>query len=112
MQIGVYGLMAFSVEQRMPEFGIRRALGGSNSNVVRLILRRGATLASTGVGLGLVGAWILARFIRGLLFGVAPFEPLTFAVLAGVSVIVTLLASLLPALRATRADPVASLSSH
>ena len=107
--VGVYGLMSFSVAQRTGELGIRRALGGSSRDILAMILRRGWRLALAGVGLGLLGALALTRLLRGMLFGVEPFDPLTFAALSALVTGVALLAALLPARRATRVDPMAAL---
>lgn len=110
--IGVYGLMAFSVEQRVNEFGIRRALGGDASAIVSTVMRKGMTLALNGVVLGLVGALAVGRLIRGMLFGVEPFDPLTFVGVAALVVAVALTAAFLPAYRATRVDPMVALASR
>ena len=72
--IGMYGLISFSMEQRVGELGIRRALGGQTPDVLRMVLKEGATLAGAGVVLGIVGAWVLTRFLAGMLFGVEPTD--------------------------------------
>ena len=107
--VGVYGLMAFSVEQRIGELGIRRALGGQARDILGLVLYRGWILAASGVGIGLLGSAALAQLLRGMLFGVSPFDLPTFLALAVFVVLVTLLASLIPARRAVRVDPVSVL---
>ena len=107
--IGLYGVMSYTVGQRTREFGIRIAVGASRGAVFRLVLGQGAKLAGIGVGIGLVGAALLGRFIASLLYGVTPFDAAT---LAGVSILlaaVALLASYIPARRAAGADPMDSL---
>ena len=107
--VGIYGLMSYSVEQRASELGIRKALGGQAGDIVGMVLREGAGLAVAGVTLGLVGALILTRFLEGMLFGVEPTDPATFALLAAAVLAVAALAALLPALRAVRIDPMVAL---
>lgn len=82
--VGVYRLMSFSVEQRVNELGIRRALGGGTQDIFKIVLGRALLLASLGVGLGLLGSVALTRFLRGMLFDVGHFDPITFS--AGVCV--------------------------
>ena len=107
--IGIYGLISFSVEQRIGEFGIRRALGGRSGSIVGMVLEQGARLAGAGVALGILGALILTRFIQGMLFGVEPTDPLTIGLLAAAVLAVAGLSALLPAVRAVRADPAEAL---
>jgi predicted permease len=109
--VGIYGLISFSVERRLGELGIRRALGGRPAAIVGLVLREGLVLAGAGVLLGLAAAFGLTRFLQGMLFGIEPTDPLTFAVLGAGVLLVALLASLAPALRAVRVDPVVVLRS-
>ncbi len=107
--IGLYGVMSYSVSQRMREFGIRMAVGASRGAVLRAVLGQSAKLVGIGIAIGLIGAALLGRLIRSLLYGVAPSDAGT---LAGVSVllaIVALTASYIPAQRAASADPMASL---
>jgi putative ABC transport system permease protein len=107
--ICVYGVLAFHVAQRTREFGIRIALGARARDVLRLVAGRAALLAAAGIRLGLTLAGALTRFLQGFLYGVAPIDPITFlgvpAILGGVAI----LAPILPARRATRADPVKAL---
>ena len=110
--IGVYGLMSFSVEQRVNELGIRRALGGHTSDIMGMVLRRGLMLALAGVALGLIAAVGLTRLLRGMLFDVDPFDPLTFAALSVFVVAVAVVAAFLPARRATRIDPMVALRAE
>jgi putative ABC transport system permease protein len=111
--IGIYGVMSYSVAQRTRELGIRMALGAQAGRVRRMVLGEGLILAALGVGLGLVGALALntglAAQLAGLLFGVRPVEPFTFGVVAIVVLAVAALACFLPALRATRVDPMVAL---
>ncbi|RMH18445.1 MAG: FtsX-like permease family protein [Gemmatimonadetes bacterium] len=107
--IGVYALMSFTVEQRAGEFGIRRALGAEGSDVARLVLRHGGTVAAAGVATGLAAAALATRFLRSLLFAVEPLDPPTFAALGGLVLVLALAAALIPARRATRVDPLEAL---
>jgi len=110
--IGVYGLMSFSVEQRVNELGIRRALGGDSSDIMGMVLRRGLMLALAGVALGLIASVGLTRLLGGMLFDVDPFDPVTFAGLSAFVVAVAVLAAFLPARRATRVDPMVALRAE
>jgi ABC-type antimicrobial peptide transport system permease subunit len=97
------------VAQRTSEFGIRIAMGARPSDVIGMVLGQGLMLGAIGVVLGAAGAFALTRLIRGLLFGISSFDPLTFAVMAVVLAAVTLVACWLPARRATRVDPMVAL---
>ncbi|HEY1677849.1 MAG TPA: ABC transporter permease [Candidatus Sulfotelmatobacter sp.] len=107
--IGIYGVMVYLVNQGTRELGIRMALGASPRNILHLVIRQGMTLAFAGVTLGLAAALLLARLIRSLLFGVQASDPLTFAGIAFLLAIITLLACYVPARRAARIDPLISL---
>jgi predicted permease len=107
--IGLYGLMAYSVEQRTLEFGIRLALGADFPNLQGMIVRQAMTLAAAGIVIGLVAAWGLTRLMAALLYHVKPTDPLIFAVVAGLLGTVAFLASYLPARRVLRVDPVVAL---
>ncbi len=107
--IGIYGVMAYSVSQRTRELGIRMALGASRSDVVRLVVKHGLRLTIAGVAIGLVTAFALSRLIASLLLNVSPTDVLTFAVVPVVLGLAALGASYLPALRATRIDPMIAL---
>ena len=107
--IGVYGLVAHSVQQRTHEIGVRMALGADRRDVVRLVVGQGMGLVLIGVGLGLAGALALTRTVASLLFGVSPTDATTFALVPVGLVAVALLACLLPARRATRIDPMRAL---
>jgi putative ABC transport system permease protein len=107
--VGVYGVISYAVSQRTQEIGVRVALGAQRGDVLRLIVGHGAMLGGIGIAIGLAGALAVTGFLRTLLFGVSPFDPLSFA---GVSLLLTtiaLVASYLPARRAARVDSVEAL---
>lgn len=110
--IGLYGLIAYSVAQRTREFGIRYALGAQVRDVLRLVIGQGARLTALGLFIGLVGAAAVARLMETLLFKTKAYDPFVFATVALVLAVIGLLAALLPALRATKADPVAALRAE
>jgi len=107
--MGIYGVISFVVAERGQEIGIRLALGAQRGNIMRMVLRQGLGLALAGTALGLAGAVIVSRLIAGLLYGVRPTDPLSFAVVAVLLLGVALLACLIPARRAVRVDPLAAL---
>jgi putative ABC transport system permease protein len=107
--VGVYGVMSYSMERRRSEIGIRMALGARRRDVLAMTLRQGMKQALLGVALGLFGAFWLTGLLEGLLFGVRPTDPLTFAVVASLLVAVALLACYIPARRATKVDPLVAL---
>lgn len=107
--IGIYAVIAYIAAQRTREVGTRIALGASGSDVRRLFLRQGLTMTLAGIGIGIVGALVLTRVISAHLFGVGPMDPLTYAAVALGLTAVALLASYLPARRASRVDPVVTL---
>ena len=107
--VGIYGVLAFGVAQRVREFGIRQALGGDRSSILRLVLAQGLKTAGLGVVLGLAASIVLARFLQSLLFEVAPRDPAVFAGVAAVLFLVAIAACYIPALRATRVDPMIAL---
>jgi putative ABC transport system permease protein len=106
---GIYGVLAYSVARRTREMGVRMALGASAGNVLRLVLGQASVTAIVGVCLGLVGSFILTRFLRSMLFEVGAADPLTFAAVALLLFAIALLASYLPARRATKVDPNVAL---
>src|ERR1700674_729376 len=110
--IGLYGLIAYSVAQRTREFGIRFALGAQVRDVLRLVIGQGARLTAFGLALGLLAAAGVARLMETLLFRTTAYDPIVFGVVVFVLAIIGLLAALLPALRATKADPVAALRAE
>ena len=107
--IGLYGVMAYAVMRRTGEFGIRIALGATSGNILRLVLRQGVVTVIAGVAVGLAGALVLTRTLQSLLFGLSATDPLTFACVALVLVLVALVACYFPARRATEVDPVVAL---
>jgi putative ABC transport system permease protein len=107
--IGIYGVTSYAVSQRTREIGIRIALGAQLSDVLKLILRNGITLTAIGVVLGLVGAFLLTRALTSILSGVSATDPTTFIVVTLLLVVVALVASFLPARRATKVDPLKAL---
>jgi ABC-type antimicrobial peptide transport system permease subunit len=108
--IGLYGTLSYVVSQRTREIGIRMALGAQVEQVRRMVVTQGATIAGMGIAVGLVGALLMVRVLETLLFGVAAIDPLTLVVTAGVMIGVALLASYLPARRASVVDPVEALA--
>jgi putative ABC transport system permease protein len=110
--VGVYGVIAYTVTQRTQEIGIRMALGARRADVVRMVLEQAAFLAGAGIAIGAAGAFVLTRFMTGLLFEVDAADPLTFSVVAAVLASIALLASYIPGLRATRVDPVIALRAE
>ena len=110
--VGLFGVLYFTVLQRRREFGIRVALGATSRRVVAVVLREGLTLAIPGVVLGSVAAYVVARVLSRLLFGVAPGDPLTYSSTALIQLVVALVACALPAYRATRADPMSALRAE
>jgi putative ABC transport system permease protein len=110
--VGVYGVMAHLVVQRTREIGIRIALGALPREILRLVLSEGAWLAGLGIAAGLAGALMATRLLASLLFGVGPTDPATFVATAAALAIVAGVASLLPALRAVRTDPMDALRSE
>jgi ABC-type antimicrobial peptide transport system permease subunit len=110
--VGVYGVMAHLVMQRTREIGIRIALGALPREILGLVLSQGAWLAGLGIVGGLFVALAATRLLAGLLFGVGPTDPATFVATTAALGIVAVVASLLPALRATRTDPITALRSE
>jgi predicted permease len=109
--IGIYGLGAYTVQQRRHEFGIRMALGAQRGSVLSMAIRRGLVLAGVGLAVGVVGALSLTHLMGTLLFGVKPNDPVTFVWVAVALAAVAALSAWVPAWRATRLDPVAALRS-
>jgi putative ABC transport system permease protein len=111
--IGIYGITSYSVAQRSQEMGVRMALGASRSGILRLVLGQSLTLAAVGVVAGVIGSFILttllANMLSGMLFNTTAIDPITFIAVATVLIGVTILASYIPARRATKVDPMVAL---
>ncbi|HYK62631.1 MAG TPA: ABC transporter permease [Bryobacteraceae bacterium] len=110
--VGIYGVIAYAVSQRRREIGVRLALGAAPGNLKRLFVRRGLVLAGIGVTIGLPASAGLTRLLKSLLFGISPLDPPAFAAAAAVLVLAAVLASFLPARRATTVDPVEALKAE
>jgi putative ABC transport system permease protein len=107
--VGLYAVLSYMVAQRTLEIGLRMALGAQRQDVLGLILRRGLLLAATGLAIGLVVSLALTQFMSGMLYGVKPFDPLTFVAVSAVLLLVSAIASSAPAWRAARLDPMRTL---
>jgi putative ABC transport system permease protein len=107
--IGIYGVMSYSVSQRINEIGIRIALGAGTRDVLKLVIWRGMKLALIGVAIGLIGAFLITRTMERLLFNVSTTDTLTFVVISILIIVVALMACLIPSRRATRVDPIVAL---
>jgi ABC-type antimicrobial peptide transport system permease subunit len=103
--VGIGGVLAFSVSARTNEIGIRMSLGADRGRVQRMILSEGGVLLAIGLAAGVAAAYLAAGVVRGLLFGVAPHDPVTFVGVAAMMMCIGLLACWIPALRASRIDP-------
>ncbi|HEY4837980.1 MAG TPA: FtsX-like permease family protein, partial [Candidatus Acidoferrales bacterium] len=110
--VGIYGVLSFTVAQRTHEIGIRMALGATRGNVLRLVVGQGMILAWMGIGIGILAALGLTRYLTSLLFNVKPMDFATYAAVAGTLTCVALLASYIPARRATRVDPMTALRNE
>ncbi len=107
--VGLYGVIAYSVARRTQEIGIRMAIGAEPGNVLKLVLRQGLRLVTIGLSIGLAAALLVARLLAGVFYGLSSFEPGTFALAAGLLLLVATIANLLPARRAARLDPLVAL---
>jgi putative ABC transport system permease protein len=107
--IGIYGLMAYSVEQRTQEIGIRLALGADSARVRKMVVFQGMRLAIVGVVVGILSAFGLARLISSFLFGVTAADPMVFVAAPLALTLVALIAAWIPAMRASRVDPIDAL---
>jgi putative ABC transport system permease protein len=110
--VGIYGVMNYSVSRRTREIGIRISLGASRAAVLRMVVRQGMMQALAGTAAGIVGALLLAKLMTGMLYGVRPNDPVTFGGVMVVLGLVALLASCVPARKATRIEPTAALRSE
>ena len=110
--LGLYGVLAYLVNQRQREIGVRIALGARSADVIRMVVTRGLTLTLSGVAVGLAGAFALTRFMQGVLFGVAPSDPSTFILVTLALLAVAAAACYIPARRATRVDPAMALRAE
>ena len=106
---GIYGVMAYNVTRRRREIGVRIALGATAGDVLRTVLGQGLTTIAIGVVAGVAGALALTRWLQAMLFGVTPTDPIAFAAVVGVLVVVASLACFVPARRGTRVNPVEAL---
>jgi predicted permease len=107
--VGVYGLLAWSVARRTRELGVRVALGAQRREVLALVIRQGLALVAAGVGIGVTAAMLATRYLEGMLYGVTPYDPATYAAVAGILVVVGAAASFVPARRAAAADPLTAI---
>jgi ABC-type antimicrobial peptide transport system permease subunit len=110
--VGLYSVMSYVAAQRAHEMGVRIALGAQARDIRRLILTRGLGTAAAGIGIGAVLALAGGRFLEPLLFGTSAHDPAVFGVVAGALLVVALFATLVPAWRATRVDPVVTLRAE
>jgi putative ABC transport system permease protein len=107
--VGIYGIVSYAVTQRTQEIGVRMALGAQARDILQLILKHGVVLVLTGVAIGVAGALALTRFLSTLLFGITPTDTLTFVVVSAIFFLIAMIASLIPARRATKVDPLIAL---
>jgi putative ABC transport system permease protein len=110
--VGLYGVLSYLVARRTHEIGIRMAMGADRSQVLRMIVRRGVALAGIGIAVGLAAALALSRLVRGLLYDVTATDPVTYALVPALLLVVAVVASLVPALRAVRVSPLVALRSE
>jgi putative ABC transport system permease protein len=107
--IGVYGVMTYWVNQRTHEIGIRMALGAGQGSILKLVIRQALIMVSTGIAIGLTGAYLLTRVLSSLLYGVSATDRLTFLMISLLLGAVALIASYIPARRAAKVDPIVAL---
>jgi putative ABC transport system permease protein len=109
--VGVFGILAYSVQQRTRDFGVRRALGATSNDMLNLVVRDALKVIATGAAIGLIASAVLGRVLVSMLFGVQPLDLPTFAVVTTVLGLTTVIAIAGPALRAARIDPAMALRS-
>ncbi len=107
--VGIYGIVSYAVTQRTQEIGIRMALGARAGDILQLILKHGVVLVLSGIVIGIAGAFALTRFLASLLFGITPTDTLTFVIVSVMFFLIAMIASFIPARRATRVDPLVAL---
>jgi len=107
--VGLYGLISYTVIQKKREMGIRLALGARRDGILRMVIRSGLLLSSIGIGLGLAMSFLLTRLIAALLYGVSPWDPLTFSAVPVTLIVMAGIASYVPARRAATVDPMVAL---
>ena len=110
--IGTYGVIAYSVGQRTPEFGLRMALGAQQGDVLQLVIRQATKLAVWGTGIGVIASLAMARVLKTLIFQVSPTDPAIYSAVILIVLAVAMLACYVPARRATRADPMSALRAE
>ena len=110
--VGVFGVMAYSIQQRLREFGVRMALGASRADMLRLVLGNAAAVVACGAVMGLGLAALVSRVLDTVLFGVQPIDPATFGVVAAVLALTAALSTAIPAWRATRVNPAAIMKGE
>jgi len=110
--VGLYGVIAYSVAQRTREIGVRVALGANASEIARMVIRQAAVLSGIGIAIGVGAALLLTRLMAARLYGISPADPVSYALSAGVFAAVAIAASLIPARRAARLNPVEALRAE
>ena len=110
--IGAYGVISYSVSQRTPEFGLRMALGAQRFDVLRLVLLQAGKLVLAGTAAGILLALLLAQALKSLIYHVSPADPLTFTAIGLAVVLIAILASYIPARKATQANPMTALRAE
>jgi putative ABC transport system permease protein len=110
--VGIYGVLSYLVSRRTHEIGIRLAVGADRMQVLTMVLKQGLTLAATGIVAGLIAALLLTRLMQSLLYQVQPTDPVTFVAVSAVLILVALVASAVPAFRATRVSPLVALRTE
>jgi ABC-type antimicrobial peptide transport system permease subunit len=110
--VGIYGVIAYTAAQRTREIGVRMALGAQLRDVRTMFLRQGLRLTAAGIAIGIALALVLTRVMSGFLFGVSPADPITYAAVSGVLAAIALVATYLPARRASRVDPMVALRAE